>query len=225
MPPLICPVCSTPAPVGAIYCDECGYDLRMLSTPEPLSTVKSNDNALDKPDLLCPSCGHANRSQAVFCEQCGAQLNAELLPAYRPVINDAQVAPIAPGIDAVENPKSQDSLVSPVELKNPRLVISGTQVVLALQPTKGQIVVGREDPVSAVYPDINLEPYGAQEAGVSRRHLMLITQEDSWLVEDLNTVNGSFLNGRKLMPGQSYLLQNADELRLGKLVLSFYLDN
>lgn len=84
-----------------------------------------------------------------------------------------------------------------------------------------ELLIGREDPASNVFPDIDLEPFGGQEAGVSRRHARLSAQSGMIYIEDLNTVNGTFLNRQKLIPGQPALLKNGDELRLGKLILLF----
>ncbi len=99
-----------------------------------------------------------------------------------------------------------------------RLVMAdGAQIQLANKP---EYMLGREDAVSGNFPDVDLEPYGAQSGGVSRQHAKIIAQGGYFLV-DLNSVNGTFLNKQKLVPNQQMPLNNGDEIRLGKLVMTF----
>lgn len=81
------------------------------------------------------------------------------------------------------------------------------------------VMVGRTDPISGFTPDIDLDKYGGHEAGVSRRHLILIPDIDGFLVKDLDTANGTFINGVELKPGILYPLKSGDELRLAHLTL------
>ncbi|MCZ7553077.1 MAG: hypothetical protein M5U05_10915 [Anaerolineales bacterium] len=41
-----------------------------------------------------------------------------------------------------------------------RLVIVETNVSLAIPPGSQSIIIGREDPVSGVFPDLDLDPHG-----------------------------------------------------------------
>ncbi len=81
----------------------------------------------------------------------------------------------------------------------------------------GDLVLGRE--VGDVTPNVNLTPYGAQDLGVSRRHVKLTRESATVMVQDLSSVNGTFLNGQKLLPYQPRVLRNEDELALGRLVV------
>jgi len=82
-----------------------------------------------------------------------------------------------------------------------------------------ELLVGRTDPHTGAAPDINLEPYGAADKGVSRRHAMIVRRETALNVIDLGTPNGTFLNGQRLVPHQPRVLRDGDELRLGHLIL------
>lgn len=103
-----------------------------------------------------------------------------------------------------------------------RLVIQESNTSLPIPPGKQEILLGREDPVSNIFPEINLDPVGGQEGGVSRRHARISIQNGVMMVEDLNTVNGTALNRQKLTPGMPMPLNNGDELRLGKLILHYF---
>jgi pSer/pThr/pTyr-binding forkhead associated (FHA) protein len=103
-----------------------------------------------------------------------------------------------------------------------RFVLQATNTTLPIPPGKMEVIIGREDPVSSVFPEIDLEAHNGMQQGVGRKHVRLICQGGQTYVEDLQTVNGTFLKGQKLQPGQRYPLNNGDELILGKLKLTYY---
>ena len=205
-----CPNCGAPVIAGAIYCDDCGADLRSAAPAGLASVMLPAESGPVAPGEICTTCNHINREGAAFCENCGTALSSSPLPVYQP--------PIAP---AAPVPSAQ--LAAPPAMAS-RLVIQGSNTSLELPQDKAEIVLGREDAVSGVFPEINLEPFGAQDAGVSRRHLKIHHSGRSWMVEDLNSINGSFLNRQRLVPGQPTQLKHGDELRVGKLALIFYSD-
>jgi pSer/pThr/pTyr-binding forkhead associated (FHA) protein len=82
--------------------------------------------------------------------------------------------------------------------------------------------MGREDPVSGIFPEIDLDPYGAQEDGVGRKHAQLVLQGGQVCIEDLDSVNGTAVNKQKLAPHQPRPLKDGDELRLGKMVIIYH---
>jgi len=80
-------------------------------------------------------------------------------------------------------------------------------------------VLGRADIGSRFHPDIDLTPYGALDRGVSRSHAILHLAGDNLLVADQNSTNGTFLRGDRLTPNEPVMLQNGDELLLGRLAI------
>lgn len=101
------------------------------------------------------------------------------------------------------------------------LLLRMTNTNLSIPPGKQLVVLGREDPVSGIFPDIDLDPHGGLEAGVGRQHAQILIQEGLLYLEDLNSVNGTVLNRQRLAPRQPALLKDGDEIRLGKLVLAY----
>ncbi len=53
---------------------------------------------------------------------------------------------------------------------------------------------------------------------VSRRHAALVQREGRWLVEDGGSLNGTFVNRRRV---ESAELEDGDELQIGKYRLTF----
>jgi len=83
-------------------------------------------------------------------------------------------------------------------------------------------IVGRSDPKSRVLPAVRLDDYGALGAGVSRQHIALLSEPQFIKVMDLSSSNGTYLNGRKLVPYQPRILRDGDELRLGNLLVRIH---
>ncbi|MFC1959551.1 FHA domain-containing protein [Chloroflexota bacterium] len=79
------------------------------------------------------------------------------------------------------------------------------------------ITIGRSDPVADFQPDLDLAPYGGQENGVSRRHMIIAQNNKNLYVQDLGTTNGSRINGNQLDPNEHYRLRDGDELELGRI--------
>jgi hypothetical protein len=86
-------------------------------------------------------------------------------------------------------------------------------------PLQGFVVLGRKDQPGFGQADVDFTRFNAQESGVSRRHAVISVQDQRVLIKDLNSMNGTFLNGYALQPLHSYRLRNGDELRLGKLIM------
>jgi ABC-type multidrug transport system ATPase subunit/pSer/pThr/pTyr-binding forkhead associated (FHA) protein len=73
-----------------------------------------------------------------------------------------------------------------------------------------ELIVGRE-------PDVSLQ---IDSPGVSRRHARLYLQDGQYFLEDLNSSNGTFLNGERLV--QPRRLKSGDVIRLGQSVTFEY---
>jgi pSer/pThr/pTyr-binding forkhead associated (FHA) protein len=87
-------------------------------------------------------------------------------------------------------------------------------------PTKDEIVVGREDPISDIFPDLDLTNLGGMEKGVSRKHAVIHHSGSEYTVEDMGSTNGTFLNKKKVQPHAPETIKPGDEIRFGKLSLS-----
>src|SRR5262249_13973130 len=69
---------------------------------------------------------------------------------------------------------------------------------------------------------IDFDSLGAFDKGVSRTHARIIRQNNKFLIEDLGSSNGTFVNGHSLRPQQPVPLKNGDEIRLGELRMGIY---
>lgn len=103
----------------------------------------------------------------------------------------------------------------------PRLVVTGTGAMLPL-PWQEVVLIGRADPPVTPPPDVDLGPYGGDRAGVSRQHAHLLRRPEGWLLDDLHSTNGTFLNDVPVLPGQPVRVRSGDTIRCGQLALVFH---
>lgn len=85
-------------------------------------------------------------------------------------------------------------------------------------------LIGRWDPEQGIFPDVDLDPVDP-EVTVSRRHARIWYQNGHYLIEDLGSTNGTFINrGRRLTPGRRYVIRDGDEIIVGKTFLKFIVE-
>lgn len=219
---ITCPSCNTPAPPGAVFCDHCGYDLRTVAPLSPPDQPAVSAPQAEMGEITCPNCQHVNIPGSAFCENCGAQLaQVPLTPPPAQQATSQQQPPSVPAyaMSGVQMPARSQSLLDTIP---GRFVIQDTQVSLPIPSGKQEIILGREDPVSGVFPDIDLDPHGGHEAGVGRRHARLIIKSGQVYLEDLDSVNGTAVNRQRIAARQSVPLKSGDEVRLGKMALMYF---
>ena len=126
---------------------------------------------------------------------------------------EAAPPPPVPVVPATPEP-------APVAAPAPRLVMDeGKDLVL---PTdKPEIIVGREDPISGIFPEIDLTPYGGETGGVSRQHARLNQSAGQWTVTDLNSTNYTRVDGAKIEPNVATPLKDGARLQFGRVAMTF----
>jgi serine/threonine protein kinase len=100
----------------------------------------------------------------------------------------------------------------------PKLV-GGTKKVTIEFPEGTRLVVGRTHGSNIV--DINLEPHEASKYGVSRSHARFFRRENLWFLEDLHSLNGTFVNEIRLQHGQPVALKSGDTIRFSQMSFTF----
>jgi len=94
----------------------------------------------------------------------------------------------------------------------------GTYTEIAAS-VRNPVVIGRSDPATGSTPEIDLGHFGGQEFGVSRIHAIIIPTDEGLCVIDLDSPNGTSINGQRLSSGRRYRLRTGDRLELGSLKL------
>ncbi len=164
--------------------------------PEPLATV-------DSPPVVPRSvAAPLVPSQAAAPVVASAVASAE---TQLPTVSD-----VMPAIGQVMNPAAP-----PARLQ----LESGT--TLQLPAGRREIIIGRSDPISAVHPEIDLTPYGAESGGVSRRHVRLTVIDGQWMITDLQSTNHTRVNGVRIDPGVPTQLPDGAQVVLGRVGFIF----
>ena len=160
--------------------------------------------------VRCLVCQAEYPEGTLFCEECGAYLSGD---------RQKETDPMFAGVSWVEREEpgeaAEEDITSPLGLRL-TMLDSGREVEVSL--TKG-VNIGRLDAASASFPDVDLTSEGGLERGVSRRHAKITRRGREVFIEDLGSLNGTFLNGKKLIPYFPHVLKSGDELQLGKLTL------
>ena len=149
--------------------------------------------------MVCARCGHANQPDARFCSSCGASLEG-------PPDENTQT------LHAVEAADAEDELASYLEGLPPGvglLVVrhgpnAGSSFRLEAEHTN----VGRH-PDSEIFLD---------DITVSRRHVVLDREPDGYVLRDVGSLNGTYVNRERADEAR---LRHGDEVQVGRYRLSF----
>ena len=134
-------------------------------------------------------------------------------------VNSGPLAPLtATEVPTItERPVGQ--VVNPVAPTARLQLESGT--VLTLPSGRREIIIGRDDPISGVHPEVDMTPYGAESGGVSRRHVRLTVLEGQWMITDLQSTNHTRVNGVRIDPGVPTQLPDGAQVVLGRIGFIF----
>jgi hypothetical protein len=102
-----------------------------------------------------------------------------------------------------------------------KFVVQATHASLPFPPGRSEIIIGREDPVNGIFPEIDLTDHGGDEGGVSRRHARVTLQGGRFAIEDLNSTNHTFVNRVQLGFGERRILEEGDEVTFGRVSMTF----
>jgi len=87
---------------------------------------------------------------------------------------------------------------------------------------KTEYSLGRSEPTRPAKPDVDLAEWQGMELGVSRRHGRLHFDSGRLYYTDLNSSNGSRVNGAGLYSEIPVALEDGDEICLGKIAFRVY---
>ena len=148
--------------------------------------------------IYCPECGFQNPEAANYCARCGALLvkdsPADTTMTFTPEETETVAA----------------AQLEELGIERPALVVrsGGGRTGEAFHPEGERTTIGRSPDCGVFLDDVT----------VSRRHAVLIERDGRWWVEDQGSLNGTFLNRRRI---ESAELSDGDELQVGKYRMTF----
>jgi FHA domain-containing protein len=149
----------------------------------------------------CPECGFVNAEGANYCQKCGAFL--------------AEAAASGGGDTTEAYQIDETGELKPVDLER----VTGEGATLVIRSGGGRagevfnvagerLTIGRSPDAEVFLDDVT----------VSRNHALLVRRADGLYIDDLGSLNGTYVNRRRI---ESHKLQNGDELQVGKYKLTY----
>lgn len=162
--------------------------------------------------LICPNCKNQEISGSLFCSNCGAQLHDQSEENGNPT--DASSNPNPHEMNSAKAlPTPKKEFDSPIVL---HFLNTGEDLPLG---KSNEFTLGRATQNQPIVPDVDLSPYEAYEAGVSRLHATIRIEKDKVILIDLGSVNGTRIEGKRLTPHLKHTIRDGDVISLGKMKL------
>jgi CRP-like cAMP-binding protein len=125
----------------------------------------------------------------------------------------------------VESVNAMDgTMIAPVErAARHRLVDVATGTAFFFS-NGDETTIGRADPVTGILPDIDLTPVDTNRS-VSRRHAKIIRSgSDYHVLEEVGTVNGTYVNDQRIPTGVPVTVHNGDLVKIGLISMKAVFD-
>lgn len=156
--------------------------------------------------MNCTKCGTPYKINDAVCIKCGHIL-------FDPKSSTVALR-IDPNLVRLRRQRTETGVLSPE--RTVTLLIRGIAERFIFEEGT-EIILGRTDLLSDSPSHFDLTRYGGHDRGVSRKHAVLRFKDGVMLVTDLNSSNGTVLNGTRLPSNEPHPLKDNDELRLGTL--------
>jgi len=152
----------------------------------------------------CPECAFVNTDGANYCQKCGAYLGGA--GGGADATGESSTATYRIGETGEFIPVDLEDVVA----QGAALVIraGGGRVGESFALDGDRHSIGRR-PDSAVFLD---------DVTVSRDHALVVRRGDDWYLDDLGSLNGTYVNRHRI---ESHRLDDGDELQVGKYKLTF----
>jgi hypothetical protein len=145
----------------------------------------------------CPECGFQNPEAANYCARCGAYLRRDEHGETTLSLEPDEVAEDAPNV---------------VSRGVPALVVraGGGRAGETFETAGLRTLIGRSPECHVFLDDVT----------VSRRHAEILHEGDQYVIRDLGSLNGTFVNRHRI---ESVALSADDEVQIGKYRMTFLL--
>ena len=152
--------------------------------------------------LHCPECGFVNPEGANYCQKCGAYL-------ARPEGEGDEPTTMTYKVDETGEYTPVD-IDQEVEQAGAALVIrsGGGRAGESFTIDSDRVGIGRSPDAEVFLDDVT----------VSRNHALIVRRKDGLYIDDLGSLNGTYVNRRRI---ESHKLEDADEIQIGKYKLSY----
>ena len=146
----------------------------------------------------CPECGFQNPEAANYCARCGALL-----------IRD-EGGPHTTMAFTPDEVSDEDGALPELPVEATALVVrsGGGRAGETFTLEREKIAIGRSPECEIFLDDVT----------VSRRHAVVARRDDGFYINDLGSLNGTYVNRRRV---ESAKLSDGDDVQIGKYRLTF----
>jgi hypothetical protein len=151
----------------------------------------------------CPDCGFVNAEGANYCQKCGAHLG-------RPEGDGDDGSTVTYKVNEETGEYQPVDIDEEVAQAGAALVIrsGGGRAGESFTIEGERMSIGRTPDANVFLDDVT----------VSRNHALLVERQDGHYIDDLGSLNGTYVNRRRI---ESHLLEDGDEIQIGKYKLSY----
>lgn len=155
--------------------------------------------------MKCKECGHDNPPESKFCGSCGALLEET------PSEAESTVSFTPPEVEVEKTEEEKKEGIAIEELKEEQAVL-----VVTKGPNRGaKFVIDKVEVTVGRHPESDIF---LSDITVSRNHAKIIQETDGYVIYDVGSLNGTYLNKKRI---DQCLLSDQDELQIGKFKLMF----
>jgi pSer/pThr/pTyr-binding forkhead associated (FHA) protein len=187
----ICPTCLHRNDEKSLTCNGCGASLLLIRK--------------------CRGCGATAFDFASFCYHCGLPLKAVESTQPKPEPTVSLVLPSSVGANPLAL-EGEDDLATTFRNNEVRLFHCASSTFFELPSLVRPILIGKRSETDV--PDLDLRDW-PQSGFISRTHAQITVEYPQFYIEDLDSKNGTAINGILLPSGQPQLLTFGDQIRLG----------
>jgi len=196
---------------GLDYCDGCGSKLNQAAaSPEaPAAASEAPTGAI----------GSSPNQPEPGPAQASAGVEPQPIPEPEPLREPAFVQHEAEPLPAAPEPAPaapQPAAAMPPAFKAKLKILRGGRQGHEFPLDGGNNLVGRWDPETGAFPEVDLEA-DDPEAKISRKHALIRIEGGKITLEDIGSLNGTYVNRQpRLAPGAPHDLKDGDEIIIGK---------
>ncbi len=117
----------------------------------------------------------------------------------------------------IDGPAPEETVVRPA---GPQRLVHSSGASFLMGAGR-ETLVGRRDPVTGIHPDVDLTTLDDQRS-TSRRHAKILREGDTFMViEEIGTMNGTFVRGERVETGVPVEVRPGDEVQFGLVKMQF----
>jgi CRP-like cAMP-binding protein len=127
-------------------------------------------------------------------------------------------------LKAVKAPTQPEAVAPPVATEL-ALLVGEEKEMGSFSLSKPTVLIGRRDPVTNLMPDVDLSAVDPDRS-VSRRHArMQLVDGQFLLTEEPGVANGTYVGGKRIVPGRPVPVKNGNRVSFGKVSFKFQTKN